>query len=87
MKEFIFAALPWMMVGIVFLIFVIRSEENSKDENYGSEGMCIGMCLGCAIGSVSGNIAMGTSNGMLIGLVLGSFIKKQLKDNKTKHSS
>lgn len=81
MDNFIYAAAPWIIIGMaVVTLFVIKAKgknENVKRENYMTEGMCIGICLGVVLGS-SGiiDLALGISLGMLIGEVIGMGIKK-----------
>ena len=81
--QFLCAALPWIMVGLLLAIFFARSANRKKKQdekpadNYGTEGMCLGMCLGTAIGTSFGNnTGIGISLGMLIGLAIGTCIKK-----------
>ena len=79
--DFIMAALPWIAMGLLLAIFCVRSatekrKSDQKDENYGTEGMCLGMCFGTAIGAALDNIGIGISLGMLIGLAIGTCMKK-----------
>ena len=80
--DFIRAALPWMAMGILLVIFFARStvkkEKSKKQEyDYGAEGMCLGMCLGTALGTTLWNdTGVGISLGMLAGLVIGSMIHR-----------
>lgn len=83
MKDFIFAALPWVAIGLCLAIFFAKNarKSNKETENYGTEGMSIGMCFGVAIGtSFDGGVGIGISLGMLFGLAIGSCIEK--KDEK-----
>ena len=82
--QFLCAALPWIMVGLLLAIFFARSANRKKKQNekpadnYGTEGMCLGMCFGTAIGtSLGNNTGIGISLGMLIGLAIGSSIPKK----------
>ena len=82
MKDFIFAALPWICMGLMLAIFFAESARKKKDskrkEHYGTEGMALGMCFGTAIGTAFGhNTGIGLSLGMLIGFVIGSCIEKK----------
>ena len=84
--DFIWAALPWIAMGLLLAIFSARSvakkrkNEKTSDE-YGTEGMCLGMCLGTAIGSLfDNNTGIGISLGMLIGLAIGTCLKKEKQD-------
>lgn len=90
MKEFMIAALHWIMTGLCIVVLAVsvcrrnrRKDEKKKDgtENYGAEGMCLGMCLGTALGTSFGsNTGIGLSIGMLIGLLIGSCIKRTDSD-------
>ena len=87
MKDFIFAALPWVAIGLCLAIFFARNAKKEKDEkstgNYGSEGMSIGMCVGVALGTLfKGGVGVGISIGMLIGLAVGSAIPKNEDDGE-----
>ena len=87
--DFLRAALPWIVMGLLLAVFAARSAGRKKKEkeidNYGIEGMCLGMCFGTAIGTAFGNnIAIGLPLGMLFGLAIGSSIKKEEQDNDAK---
>ena len=80
--DFLRAALPWIVMGLLLAVFAARSAGRKKKEkeidNYGIEGMCLGMCFGTAIGTALGNnIGLGISLGMLMGLAIGTSIKKK----------
>lgn len=86
-KDFIYAALPWIAIGLFLAIFFARkkmtgnkkAEDNSTDNHtdYTAEGMSIGMCFGAAIGAANViNIGTAMCLGMLIGLIIGMQIKK-----------
>lgn len=80
MKDFIFAAMPFVIVGICIAIICANAKkEDLKDtKNCLTEGMCIGMCLGVALStSLQINLGLGVSLGMLIGETIGMFIKKK----------
>lgn len=76
MKDFIFAALPFLIVGICLAIMCAHF--NSKDQkNYMTEGMCIGMCLGVALATpLNISMGLGISLGMLIGETIGMLVKR-----------
>ena len=87
MKDFIFAALPWVAIGLCLTIFFARHTKKEKDEksteNYGTEGMSIGMCIGVALGTLfEGGVGIGISVGMLLGLAIGSGIPKNKSDSE-----
>lgn len=79
MKDFILAALPFIITGISIIIITVNSKKNK--ENYIPEGMCIGMSFGLMFSNLFNSNYMGLSLsiGMLLGEVIGSFIKKQSK--------
>ena len=93
MKDFIMAALPWVVMGIALAVLAVNvskkannkakvdvdtKDSEAEEDNYMLIGMCLGMCIGCAL-STTGIISTsyGTSFGMLIGMAIGSTIKKQ----------
>ena len=77
MKDFIFAALPFIIIGICLAIICANFKKEKK--TYCSEGMAIGMCFGVAIASALHiNLGLGISIGMLIGEAIG--ISKEKKD-------
>ena len=81
MKDFILAALPWVVATLFLAVLIIRrnisKNKEKKAEDYSTEGMSIGMCLGCAVGASNiMNIGIALSLGMLFGLAIGMLIKK-----------
>ena len=87
--DFLRAALPWIVMGLLLAVFFARSAGKEKKEetpdNYGTTGMCLGMCFGTAIGTALGNnTGIGISLGMLIGLAIGTCIKKEGQNNDEK---
>ena len=87
--DFIRAALPWIIMGLLLAVYFARCAGKKKKEeqtgDYGAEGMCLGMCFGTAIGTALGNnIAIGLPLGMLFGLAIGSSIKKEEQNNDEK---
>lgn len=76
MKDFIIAALPFIVIGICLAIICANYKE--KKQTYCSEGMSIGMCFGVAIStSLKINMGLGLSLGMLIGETIGILIEKK----------
>ena len=76
MKDFIFAALPFIIIGLCLAVIYANGEKYKQ--TYCSEGMAIGMCLGVAIVSALHiNLSLGISIGMLIGEAIG--INKEKK--------
>ena len=55
MKDFITAALPWIIIGIAIALLAVNAGKRKKGEKKAddnmSEGMCIGMCIGVALGA------------------------------------
>lgn len=86
MKEFIMAALPWVVISLCIAVLAVRTgrKESKKKETYIGEGMCIGMCLGVSLKSMIGFDDLGTAMciGMLIGEVIGMMIPKKKDDNQ-----
>ena len=78
MKDFITAALPWIIIGIAIALLAVNAGKRKKGADSMSEGMCIGMCVGVALGA-SGviDLGLGISLGMLAGMAVGSCIKKE----------
>lgn len=88
MKEFLYAALPWIIAGLCVAVLAVKmsrkgcnrqdGESKGGAENYGTEGMCLGMCFGAALmTSFGNNTGIGLSIGMLIGFIIGSCIRKE----------
>ena len=80
MKDFVFAALPFLIIGVCVAIIMVhyKTKDSEKKENHLVEGMCIGMCLGVAVSTVLLiNIGLGISLGMLIGETVGVYVKKE----------
>ena len=50
MKDFIMAALPWVIMGIIVVIVTVNQEK--ARQSYMGLGICIGMCVGVAAGSM-----------------------------------
>ena len=76
MKDFIFAALPFIIIGLCLAVICANGEKYKQ--TYCSEGMAIGMCLGVVMASALHiNLSLGISIGMLIGEAIG--INKEKK--------
>lgn len=70
MKDFIFAALPFVIIGIC--VAIIAANYKNEKKTYASEGMALGMCFGVAISSAFHiNYGLGISLGLLIGEAIG----------------
>lgn len=86
MLDFIKAALPWVVMGVVIAIFAAQNskrkkamgKDKKKQESYINEGMCVGLCLGVCIASAGvWDMGIGISLGLCAGLLIGSLVKKQ----------
>ena len=76
MKDFIFAALPFIIIGLCLAIICANGKKYK--ETYLSEGLAIGMCFGVAVASALHiNLGLGISIGMLIGETMGISIEKK----------
>ncbi len=73
MKDFITAALPWIIIGIAIALLAVNAGKRKKGDDNMSEGMCIGVALG-ASGVI--DLGLGISLGMLAGMAVGSCVKK-----------
>lgn len=70
MKNFILAALSFIITGVCVALLAANRNKNS----YLQEGMLIGTSLGiCFCTIFDGNLALGFSLGMFIGETIGSF--------------
>ena len=78
MKDFILAALPFVIMGISFAIIIVNNHKNKNKGTYTIEGMCLGMSFGLLLGTLFSSEYNGLflSLGILIGEAIGSFIKK-----------
>lgn len=81
--QFVRAAAPWVAAGLVVAILAVRGvrkkkEEEEREDDYGTEDMCVGMCFGLLIGTALGdNLGIGLSLGMLVGLIIGACLPKK----------
>ena len=78
MKDFILAALPFIIIGISVAVIIVNNNKNKNKESYISEGMCLGMSFGLLLGSSFAieHLGIFLSLGMLVGEAIGSYIKK-----------
>ena len=79
MRDFIQAALPWVLMGIALAISL--ANQNSEEQSDGSQNavyMGIGMMFGitAAAAGILHSYALGISIGMLGGLVVGNAVRK-----------
>ena len=76
--DFIHAALPFIIIGLVLAVFFAFRSKSNTENNYSTMGMALGMCFGSLFGTLgSVDIGIGLSLGMLIGLCFGSLIEKK----------
>ena len=87
--DFLRAALPWLVMGVVLAVFFVREakrkkgkkDHQKKKDDYDAEGMVLGMCIGVAIATaLHRDIGLGLSLGMLLGLIVGSSMEKSDDD-------
>ena len=52
MKDFILAALPFIIIGISVAIIIVNNKKNKSKESYICEGMCFGMSFGLLLGTL-----------------------------------
>lgn len=86
MKDFITAALPWVMMGLALAVLAASyAREKKEDQKKRNElqlgGMALGMLLGVALG-ITGlleNHALGISLGAPWGLVIGTAVEPRDK--------
>ena len=76
--DFIHAALPFIIIGLVLAVFFAFRSKSNTENNYSTMGMALGMCFGSLFGTLGlVDIGIGLSLGMLIGLCFGSLIEKK----------
>ncbi|MDO5812064.1 MAG: hypothetical protein Q4Q31_03110 [Bacillota bacterium] len=77
MKEFLFAALPFILCGLAIIVILMNTKKQTSKDNYLIEGMCLGLVFGSMIGALfSSQLGLCLSLGMLIGEAIGSYFKK-----------
>ena len=71
MKDFIFAALPFVLMGLAlgvfFANFAKRQKEPEKNNDLAGLGIALGTAVGIAVGTALDNAGLGAGLGMLIG--------------------
>lgn len=91
MRDFVTAALPWILIGIALAVFAVsaalgakvrrRRRENGEPEAPGSyqmEGMCFGTAIGVCFGSIGiVNLGIAIAAGILLGMLVGMLIPKE----------
>ncbi|MGN0483738.1 MAG: hypothetical protein ACI4HI_09325 [Lachnospiraceae bacterium] len=83
MRDFIFAALPFVIMGICIIILCVNHSKKDTEKTYLNEGMLVGMCLGCSVSSVLHvNMGLAMSMGILIGEIIGILIKRSKYSEK-----
>ena len=80
-RDFIRAASPWVAMGLLVTILVIRgaaSTKNAKNGTAENYGMSLGMCFGLLISVMFGDYTcVGLSIGMLVGMAVGLSVHKE----------
>lgn len=77
MKEFLLAALPFIICGIAVIVILKNTKKQTSKDNYLVEGMCLGLAFGSMIGAMfPSQLGLCLSLGMLIGEAIGSYFKK-----------
>lgn len=78
MKEFLSAALPFVIIGVCLAMIHANAHKQGNSKNYLAVGICLGICMGGAAAAVF-HIRMGLSIslGMLIGETAGMLMKKK----------
>ena len=89
-KDFIMAALPWVVLGLAVAVCLTaasvlgkknkeRAAEGREEvQTYESQGIAIGLCMGPALGLLLfHNIALGMGPALLFGYAIGASIEKK----------
>ncbi len=73
MKDFIFAAIPWVLMGLALCLFFAnmakRKKQEGKNDLYGV-WIALGAAIGIAAGSALEDVDLCCGIGMLIGSVI-----------------
>lgn len=88
MKEFLLAAVPWVITGLCVAVLAVHTKQNrskgkdgEKKESFMVEGMCVGMCVGmCCEANLGLAPGLGLCLGMLVGEVIGMLIPKEKQE-------
>ena len=79
MKDFIFAALPWVLTGLT--VALVIAFHDKREETCQMQGMLLGMAAGCLLSALGVMAAgLGISLGMLVGQGIGLLIPGKPKD-------
>lgn len=90
MKDFIIAAMPWLITGLALAILAanaVKKKGNNSDmgeSTYLTAGMCIGTIIGVVVWIVFNN-TYGLGLGMLAGETVGSCFKRKGNKNGEHH--
>ena len=52
--DFIHAALPFIIIGLVLAVFFAFRSKSNSENNYSTTGMALGMCFGSLFGLIGG---------------------------------
>lgn len=75
MKDFITAALPFIVCGSAIICLVMN---RNKKESYIGKGICLGICFGSMLGAMfTSYLGLSISLGTLIGEAISSFFSKK----------
>ena len=82
MRDFMMAAVPLVVAGIVLAVFFTgraeKKKKREKENGYEAMGMSLGMCFGAAVGAIFPEyIGITLSMGILTGLVIGMCFGKK----------
>ena len=79
MKDFMFAALPWVLTGLT--VALVCAFHGKREETCQIQGMSLGMAVGCLLSALGVMTAgLGISMGMLVGQGIGLLIPRKPKD-------
>jgi len=81
MKDFVYAALPWVLMGLALAVFFYgmankRQKSEDKKDYYGM-GIALGAAAGIAIGTALNDVGLVAGLGMLIGAAADVIFSKK----------
>ena len=86
MKEFVFAALPWVLMGLALAVLaashITKKQKNEKRGTYIALGAGLGLLLGAVLNSCGlwADQALGYAMGPLLGMAAASLIPEKDQD-------
>lgn len=83
MKDFIMAALPWVIMGIALAVACVSFASGKKKTKNGEQGeqqmgagvplgMCFGVSFGAAMGALTDNMGVWLPVGISVGMLFGA---------------